>query len=247
MMDKKARILIIIFAVLCTLLALEAAVYKLVLPSMGLPKITFSGARTLTDADLSAALDKMKDTGWFTFNPEEAVSLLSEIPAVDSVTVTKRFPDKITILITERECVASMFITNSEGRSVSVAVDKSGMLFADSEVHLSVPIISGIPVENLSSGMRIPSRYRPLIDQIAHIEAMQKNYFAALSEICVVPKENNNYELMLIPSNAKTKVIIDRVLNEEALEYMMIVLDVIKEVAPDAQVIDLRYGSISFS
>lgn len=247
MTDKKTKILIVIFIVLCVLFSLEAVVYKLVFPSMGLPKITFSGCRTLTEKELNSTLESMSGLGWFAFNPEEAASILSSIPVIDSVTVEKHFPDKIHISITERECIATMLVTKEDGSSVSMEVDKSGVLFTDKREHLSVPIISGIPIENLSSGMRIPSRYRTLIDQIAEIEKLPQNYFAALSEICVMPKEHNNYELSLIPSNAKIKVIIDRALNEEALKYMMIVLDVIKEVAPDAQVVDLRYGSISFS
>lgn len=246
MTDKRTKIIIIVFVLLCVLFSLEAVVYRLVLPSMGVPKITFSGGKTLTDEDLIRALNKMTALGWAAFNPEEAVTLLSRLPQIDSVTVTKHFPDKVAISITERECVATMFITGKDGRSINMSVDKSGMLFSDSEEHLTVPIISGIPVENLSEGMRVPSKYRALIDQIAHIETLGQNYFAALSEICVIPKEHNNYELTLIPSNARTKVIIDRALNEEALQYMMVVLDVIKKVAPNAQVIDLRYGSISF-
>lgn len=246
MTDKKTKILIALFIIVCLIFSIETAVYKLFLPSMGVPKITFSGGKTLTDEELKSALKSMSGTGWFAFNAKEAASILSSLAVVDSVTVVKHFPDKIHIIITERECVATMLITKEDGTSVSAAVDKSGVLFSDGEEHLSVPIISGIPIENLSMGMRIPSRYRALIDQIAQIESLPQNYFAALSEICVIPKEHNNYELTLIPSNAKTKVIIDRALNEEALKYMMIVLDVIKEVAPDAKVVDLRYGSISF-
>ena len=94
--------------------------------------------------------------------------------------------------------------------------------------------------------MRIPSKYRPLIDQIASIRNISQKYFAAISEICVVPKEYGNYELMLIPAGSKIKVITDRSLNEDALKYMMIALDVVNSIEPDVTEIDLRYGSVSY-
>ena len=38
----------------------------------------------------------------------------------------------------------------------------------------------------------------------------------------------------------------DRSLNEEALKYMMVVLDVVKQLGSDVCEIDLRYGSVSY-
>ena len=109
-----------------------------------------------------------------------------------------------------------------------------------------VPIVSGLPVEYMSKGMRIPSKYRPLIDQITKISELPQKYFASISEICVLPKEYGNYELALIPSQSKVKVLTDRALNEDALKYMMIVLDVVNQIGTDVSEVDLRYGSVSY-
>ena len=97
----------------------------------------------------------------------------------------------------------------------------------------------------MSGGMRIPSKYRPLIDQIYKISSLGNNYFAGISEICVLPKDTGNYELALIPSQSKIKVLTDRSLNEDALKYMMVVLDVVNKLGADVSEIDLRYGSVS--
>ena len=74
---------------------------------------------------------------------------------------------------------------------------------------------------------------------------MEKNYFAGISEICVLPKDTGNYELALIPAQSKIKVLTDRALNEDALKYMMVVLDVVNKIGADVYEIDLRYGSVS--
>ena len=94
--------------------------------------------------------------------------------------------------------------------------------------------------------MRIPAKYRVLIEQIAKIQALPQKYFAAISEICVVPKTYGNYELCLIPVNSKIRVLTGRSLNEEALQYMMVVLDVVNTLEPDVSEIDLRYDSVSY-
>ena len=109
-----------------------------------------------------------------------------------------------------------------------------------------MPVISGLPVEYMAQGMRIPAKYRPLIEQIARIKSLPQQYFASVSEICVLPKDTGNYELALIPSQAKVKVLTDRSLNEEALKYMMIVLDVVNQLGSNVTEVDLRYGSVSY-
>jgi cell division protein FtsQ len=246
--DKKTRIIFIVFLVLCAVFFLEIVVYKFILPSMGNPKISYSGENHISADDLTTLLAPMKNLSWFSFSPEEAVSILSSNPAIDSVTVSKHFPDKISISIVEREPVAMTFIV-IDGRSIPVQIDKNGVLFpgvVQNQQDGSIPIISGLPVEHLSEGMRIPAKYRVLIDQIAHIQSLPQKYFAAISEICVVPKEYGNYELMLIPAKSRTRVLTDRALNEDALQYMMVVLDVVNSIEPDVSEIDLRYGSVSY-
>ena len=94
--------------------------------------------------------------------------------------------------------------------------------------------------------MRIPQTYRTLIEQISAIRQMGQKYFAAISEICVIPKEYGNYELMLIPEGSKIKVLTDRTLNEEALKYMMVALDVVNSIDSNVSEIDLRYGAVSY-
>jgi cell division protein FtsQ len=246
--DKKMKILFIVFLVLCTAFFLEIVVYKFVLPSMGKPKIIYNGEQRISVDQLSTLLTPMKNLSWFAFSPEEAVSILSSNPAIDSVTVSKHFPDKITISILEREPVAMTFIS-LDGRSIPVQIDKNGVLFTGAALEQqdgSIPIISGLPVEHLSEGMRIPAKYRVLIDQISHIQSLPQKYFAAISEICVIPKEYGNYELMLIPAKSRTRVLTDRALNEDALQYMMVVLDVVNSIEPNVSEIDLRYGSVSY-
>jgi len=246
--DVKTKIVVTLFFVFCVIFLIEIAVYKFALPSMHAPKIVIGGERSLSDEQVRSLLQPMQGANWFSFNAEEAVSILSSVPVIDSVTVSKRFPDKIFVRIAERESVAMTFVS-SAGRSIPVCIDKNGVLFDDAAVDRksgAVPIISGLPIEHLSEGMRIPAKYRTLIEQISEIQNRDRRYFAALAEICVVPKEYGNYELALIPAHTRMRVLTDRALNEDALQYMMVVLDVVNSIEPDVSEIDLRYGSVSY-
>jgi len=246
--DSKIKIIKIIFGILCFFLVAELIIYKYVMPAFSSPKVTVSGEKLYSAEEIAEKLLPMNSSNWVDFNVGEAVAILSSEPGIDNVVVEKRFPDRIYINIVEREPVALTFVMD-DGFSNPVQIDKNGVLFpvknragVDSN---AIPIISGLPVEHMSGGMRIPSKYRPLIEQIYKISSLGKNYFAGISEICVLPKDTGNYELELIPSQSKIKVLTDRSLNEDALKYMMVVLDVVNKLGTDVSEIDLRYGSVS--
>lgn len=242
---KHSRLVKVIFFVLVVLLSLEVLFYKVIMPGLGVSRFSFDGG-SHTDEELMQMISSIANTSWFMFDAKKAERLISESPSIAYATAKKYFPNNVYISITEREPVAMTFL-NYGGRSVPVEIDKNGVLFeqryASSE---PVPIVSGIPLENMSSGMRIPSKYKALIEQISQIRALPQQYFAAVSEICVMPKENGSYELMLIPAFSRTKVLTDRTLTEDALQYMMVVLDVVNSIEPDVSEIDLRYGAVSY-
>ncbi|MCQ2590354.1 MAG: FtsQ-type POTRA domain-containing protein [Treponema sp.] len=246
--DKKIKIIIITFIVLCILLIGELVVYKYMLPSFASPRVTVSGEKIYTPEEIASKLIPMNCSTWFDFNVEQAVSLISSEPGIDRVTVEKKFPDKIYIDVVERQPVAVTCVVEN-GFSYPMQIDKNGVLFPlkDSSVLTSkvIPVISGLPIEQMSGGMKIPSKYKTLIEQIANISTKNKNYFASIAEICVIPKEFGNYELALIPAQSKIRVLTDRSLNEDALKYMMVLLDVVNLLDTEVTEVDLRYGSFS--
>ena len=249
--EKKDKTLVavkIIVTVLAFCALLEFFFYKFIIPSTTSPLVSVTGLTETSPEEIVDLLRPMNAKNWFSFDVNAATGIIASESFVDSVSVRKAFPNKIYINIKEREAVAMAFIEKDE-RSVAVQIDKNGVFFPlkkRSEKSLSLPIISGLPVEYIGDGMRIPSRYRSLVEQMSKIKGMSQNYFAAISEICVVPKESDTYELVLIPVSSKIRVLTDRTLSEDALKYMMVVLDVVNSIEPDVSEIDLRYGSVSY-
>lgn len=245
--EKFFKYMRIVFGALFLILALEFIMYKFVKPSIGVPRLVYSGLDNYSEDELSEIIVPVYRGNWFSFDTNAIASKLSAVSGIESVEIEKHFPDKISIKIKERESVAMTFV-NDGVRTIPMQIDKNCVLFEvkNHKGNVDIPIISGLPVEFLSDGMRIPTKYRTLIEQIKKIQALPQKYFAAVSEICVLPKKYGNYELMIIPVNSTTRVLTDRVLNEDALQDMMVVLEVVKSIEPDAKEIDLRYGSISY-
>lgn len=247
--EKSVKWLKILVIVLVAIALVYLCYSKIISPSLEKPDYIISGNSKYSTEYLCSLLEQMPDHNWFSYDTEGAAARLSSISGIDSVNIEKVFPDKIKISLVERQSVAMMFINNN-GRTVPIQIDKNGVLFSNINGGVvedgSIPIISGIPVEHLAEGMRIPAKYRVLVDQIANIQAVSEKYFAAISEICVVPKTYGNYELMLIPANSKIRVLTGRSLNLEALQYMMVVIDVVNDLDPQATEIDLRYDSVSY-
>lgn len=246
--DGKTTAVKIILLVLCLLLVLEALIYLVAVPCMGSVAISWNGLQSYSEVEMNKALGPLAQKNWVHFKKYDVKSIVASMPGVESVQVSKHFPDRVSITVTERTPVAMTFVSVGE-RTVPVQIDRHGVLFplvTGTNEDAYLPIISGIPVENIPEGMRLPSRYHALLEQISEIRNISPNYFAAVSEIHVVPKEYGNYELVLFPINSRTKILTDRQLNKDALDYMMVVLDVVNTLEQDVSEIDLRYGSVSY-
>lgn len=247
--EKFIRWIKIFVVALLIVFFIELIIFKFIQPSLNNPSIVISGNANYTSEFLLNKLSSTEQTNWFGFSAETVASKLSSISGIESVTVKKVFPNKICVNVKERESVAMIFV-NKENHTVPIQIDKNGVLFENINNEIvgdgSIPIISGIPVEHLTEGMRIPAKYRVLIDQITELHKSSKKYFLGISEICVVPKTYGNYELVLIPTNSKVRVLISRFLSVEVLDCMLVVLDVVNSIEPNVTEIDLRYNSVSY-
>jgi len=210
-------------------------------------KVSVAGLQSLTNRDIQRFIQYNPKSTWFSFDSAKAASNIALNSIVENVIVEKKFPDQVLIHITERQPVAVSLATIN-GKTVPVQIDKKGVIFSIDKGMPSgaIPLVTGFIFENPAEGMRLHARLRPLMEQIAQIQESNPEYFSAISEIRVLPKDYGTYELALYPIHSKTRVLTDNVLNVEALQYMMVVLDVIDSIDPDVAEVDLRYGSISY-
>ncbi len=249
--DKEAKFTALKFFVIIgiILIVLEAIVFFIVTPLfLTNVKIRWAGVENSTVYDLTRLAGKSLEKSYYNFDEDEVCSIIASVPGVEDVQIVKSFPDAVTINVIERKAVAMTTITK-DGETMAYNIDKNGVIFPvakNDSYNKNTVLVSGIPVDNVPEGMRIPAKFRPLLNQINKIQEDGSNLLVLVSEIHVVNKEFGNYELILYPDSCRTRILTDRALNEDSLQYMMVMISVIKDLGPNIEEIDLRYGSISY-
>jgi cell division protein FtsQ len=244
--ETKLLALKILVGILCVALVVELLLYFIFIPCFAPVKISYSGAELYKTEDLTALIAP-NGKAWLGFNSKRACAALSSLSGIENVSVRKKFPDRVIVSIVERVPVAFTLATRNE-RTVAVMVDKAGAVFDARTIpaHDSLPLVTGLPFEQAGQGVRLSKTFHPLLEQIAGVLSLPQKYFSAFSEIHVVPKNYGGYELVFYPIKSHVKILLDRGLNEDTLKTMMVTLDVVSEIAPDVEEIDLRYGSRSY-
>ncbi|MCR4790009.1 MAG: FtsQ-type POTRA domain-containing protein [Treponemataceae bacterium] len=244
---NKTNVLKVLVIVLAVLIAIEAIVYAVLMPCLAPVKVSYTGLESFTPQQVNNYLQVTSKTTWINFDAAKAAGRLSSNVIIENVEIEKKFPDKVSINIVERKA-AAVTLANVNGKTVPVQIDRNGVIFAVNRgmPEENVPLVTGFTFDSISEGMRLSSKLRPLMDRIAGIYEKNPAYFTDLSEIRVVAKEYGTFELELFPVNSHVKVLVDRTLNEETLQYMMVMLDVLNQMPTEVSVVDLRYGSVSY-
>ena len=139
--------LIRIFTVLGVLAAL--GLFFLAAPFFNVQNLNISGANRVTREQIKLA---GIDTGgnFFLLSTGKAKRLLSEIPYVKSVNLTKTFPDSVNLEIRER--IPRAYI-EYENMGLYLMVDEDGyVLDVHNSLYEKLPMISGIEFDKLVKG-----------------------------------------------------------------------------------------------
>lgn len=243
----RTKILKILVCILSVVLAIEAVMYLIVIPCTSAVKVTFAGLTQYAPEDVISSYNLNVRQPWVSFDTGVISTKLSKSPLFESVQVEKIFPDQVVITVKERT-TAAIALTEINGKTVAVQIDKTGYVYrVDGNLPQgNVPIISGLTFENPHAGIRLNSKLRPLLRQIGELLETKPAYFRAISEIRILPKDYGEYDLILYPMNSKIRVLADKELNEEKLQYIMVVLGVMDSLDADVTEVDVRYGSVSY-
>jgi cell division protein FtsQ len=243
----KLFMLKILVGVLCVLLILNIILYSVLIPALSPIKVTYEGLRQYQSNDLRQIMGANANRTWFKFNTVDAVSALSLMSGIVVISVEKHFPDKVIIYVAERTPIA-MMLTAENGCTKQTFLDKNGVVFSlpANIQQYDLPLISGLLVESYDTEMRVSKDYRILFEQLVKMTLLPQNYFAAISEIHVLSKNYNRYDLALYSVHTKQRILLDKGLNEIALQYTVVALDTIDSFALSISETDLRHGSVSY-
>ena len=243
--SSKLKSAIIRFLIISFILLLlgEVIYYAIILPYSSIAAVNISGCSDLSSIEVKKLAGIESNTKWLSIDSSEISKKLVLCPGIASVTVEKKFPDKVAIKIVERKAVALAF-TEVEGRTVPMEIDGYGVIFRIGSpiIQSNLPIITGLTFKNPREGMQVNEKLSQLFVQL---DILQKKYPVLLneiSEIKIQPKKYGGYDLILYPVKSRLSVITNKFLTEESLQYMILILDVIKDINLEKNIIgiDLR-------
>jgi cell division protein FtsQ len=245
--DWKQYALRVLAVILIVFIMAELAFYVIVVPLTSRVDISITGTRNVGVDELCSLAGIAGNERWISFDTALVASRLASCPLFESVIVEKKFPDKVAITLVERKPVALAFGV-LKGRTVPVEIDRNGIAFrvGSKLADTNLPLLTGLEFNEPIAGMRLNAQLKPLMKDIADIEMKNPALLASISEIGIVQKTYGGYDLMLYPVHVPVRVKTDRALNEDALQYMMLVLDVVEDMALDIDEIDIRAGTVAY-
>jgi len=195
--------------------------------------------------DILSFANLNENSSFVSTNTKNVQEILSSHILVDSATVIKRFPDKLSIFIIPRQAAAVTLVNNGSKQAL-LFVDRRGVFFkrGDNLQGAGLPILSGF--ENPKLGMRLPSGLIPLVDSLYELSRSSPELLSAISEIRVEQRDWEGFEIVLYPIHISIRVRMENSLTEDGLRYMLLMLDVFKDSSEKPDEIDLRSGMGSY-
>jgi cell division protein FtsQ len=222
-----------------------------VTPFMPFSRIEISGDSGLEREAVFSGGGISSQSSFISLNTRDTEKALRLLPQVESARVFKRFPDRLEIVLGGRKA-AAVSLAFLDGRLVPVLFDKAGVIFQvglndeESRKAVSLPVVSGLVIEQPVPGMRLPAMFTSFLESLEQIELSAPELLAAVSEIRINRKSFDGFDLILYPVHNRISVRLSE-LNEELLRYTLLMVDVLAEKDSGIETIDFRSGMASYT
>uniref|UniRef100_A0A7C3IDG4 FtsQ-type POTRA domain-containing protein n=1 Tax=Gracilinema caldarium TaxID=215591 RepID=A0A7C3IDG4_9SPIR len=244
--SQKEKILKRITIILAVLVGIELLYYVCIVPFMPLASVHVNPVQCMNRNELLRTAGIDESTSYIRFNASKVSQALLSIPTIESVSITKHFPNSVAIAVTERTAVA-VSLARISGKLVPIYIDKEGVVFkVGGEQFSALPLVSGLIFDQVVPGMKLPVHLKNFFASLEMLEKSNPTLLQTISELRIQQKAYGGYELVIYPANHMGKVRLGSELNEEVLRYMMLVLDVLASKGIQTDEIDFRTGTISY-
>ncbi len=245
-LSDNAKLLIAFGLLLCV----GAGLYFSVPEVTRVNKVSVRGMHNISEKEITDALLLTPEINLVNADIPAMESRILANPKVAAVNVSRSFPDKLVVDLTERKAVACVLV-NEEIGTKSIAIDEEGVAFAymDSIAPASkLPVLSGIRFEHFTPGQRLPEYLRPLLGDIAELSKEDPSPLAAFSEIKIEKISDSEAELLLFPSGKSVPIRMPARLTKASLGSALLVLDILssRQGAEKIEEIDFRTGTIVY-
>jgi len=218
-------------------------------PCMPLSAITISGIPGIDETAVLSLAGIGRHSSYMTVNEKAAEQALLAMPAIRTAQVVKHFPNKVEIRLEKRRA-AAMVLLERGGDVFPALIGGDGILInmgRDGFINeKNLPVISGLMLEGVYPGKKLPPIYNSLFGQLETLAEKAPELMAAISEIRINHKNYEGYDLTLFPAHSGVRVKLSDNINEETLRYMLLMIDVLSGRSESIREIDFRTGTASY-
>jgi len=239
--------LAIVVVVLATVLAAEILWSTVVAPRLFIRTIDLESDLGMSDQQLLDMLDLENET-WASIDEAALQNRLESYPVVRRARVVKVFPDTLRLQIYRRRPLAVAMVGDPPNR-IPAVFDEEGyaVQIGAGQGSLDLPVLTGprFPVPEL--GSRLPESLRPVLADLEGVRRDDPTVFALVSEIEVVPRRSEGFDLKMYLNHVPIPILVDRAITVESIRNAVLVLDVLSSSsAGDVDFADMRGGHVVF-
>ena len=216
-------------------------------PHMAIRRITLESDLKVTDRQLLEMISIEGET-WASLDERLMEERLESYPVIRKAQVIKVFPDTLKVFLYRRHPLVVAFpdsgdsgrpaVFDNEGYALQIGLDSNS---------ISLPILSGPKFSEPDLGARLPDDFMGLLKGLDTLRNEDPTLFGLISEIEIIPRVNEGFDLKLYMNHVPIPILIDRQVTVESIRQAVLVLDVLSTgsagVVDEA---DMRGGNVVF-
>ncbi|MFW5814331.1 MAG: cell division protein FtsQ/DivIB [Spirochaetota bacterium] len=238
------RVLVVVIVLLSLVLAGELVYHLLVAPRLEIEEIRIESDLPLADEELLATAGVRIGVPYFAVDSAAVEANIERHPLVRDAQVDVTFPNRMTISASRRRPLAAALAETPDG-TVPLVFDDEGVVFQIGlgEVAGELPVVSGLRFESVDLGLELPALVVEFLGQLKRIRMQSPELYRLFSEYRVVRKNEYAYEVVLYPMHYALPVRIGTSIDEDMIQYVMMMLDVLQREGRLSTLAELDFRS----
>lgn len=171
------------------LIVIGASVYALLSPIFNVKKVDVIGNSMISSDEIISLSGIELEQNMFQYRKEDIIQSIKENAYIDTVKVSRKIPDTIQVVVTERKASFMLQFAN-----VYAYISRQGYILEISNQKLDLPILTGFETEqeNIQTGLRLCTEdLKKLGDILKIMEAAESNKLAEfITKIDITDEEN---------------------------------------------------------
>ena len=245
---KIRKILVILITLFIIVITAQLLYYLMILPKLTLNEVkVISNTNYPIDAQVVKGIIGIDvGTEYPGIDTTRIETILMNNLMIKNVKVEKIFPDKLTIIIEEREPLVLSLFKTKKGRTLPLLFDCDGCLIkmGIGVDYFDVPILSGfVSLDELKLGSYLGDKQCRLLKKIKLISTDNRELYSLISELEIKDGGSDNLEIVLYIRGHEMPLLMKESFTQQRLLKAIGVMDALRDVGLDKGISEIDYRS----